>query len=1059
MPVKLSRFVRVMSGGRIVTDELVGVRDAKAGAALDELQAQIDRLTAAGLRIPALEDEHRDLSTARADALTQNGNVDKCAALEAVKFDARDAVTDARPKVDTALVTAGGKAAKLIEVDAALLGAQNTVGGIPDAALRAPLGLRAGSLKGRRDELADATEPEAAAAALAKAPALLLDIVKLTADAGKVDAIARARAARLGEVDTALQLLTNAEAAIGGAGFKGPTTASIQGFARRRNTLANAADVTTAAAETAKAPALANEIAAATVTAMQAVQAEADKANKLSEVDTALGLLTTALAGITGAGFKDPATAPVAGLTGRRDLLANAPDVGTVATEIGNAAALIGEIGTAAAAATRAAKAEADRATQLGLVDAAMTDLTRETAAIGEANYKAPIELLTPPVALRRDALAAAADVGAAEAQVALAPTLVIDIRTAETQAKAAQVAANQFTTRKGGIDGWISIDANWINALSTATQPPFTLRLNQLKTKRTALDTTAPTAIAAALVPIEAEMVALYNDAIAIGADQSKATADKWSAAFVGWEKSIGAISATNPVPAETAALRLEQKAAELLADAPARYSALSAFMTKAAALQTKVTDMQNAKKEVEKVGMTITALLSIKPPPTTPPTALAQERLTTLAAIPAAFALGTAAAVVVRLEALKTDMLAIKPKAEDWRAGQLDLDAQKASVAKSLADARIAVDKLVAGDPKTELDAALKALVLRQTAAGTMVNPAAGKALFAIDKEALPLLERAQKALFTAQLAAPDGKQKIDGLIKTLGDKAADPQAEATCRAALAARFNLEVEVLEGLSVDRLPRLYNLFAQVPAAHVGHDKLLKLGYNTDPASDASYYAPGDKKIVLVMGESDGSIPYTAQTGNAVENLNYFSATALHEIGHGVDAKQGIMSDSRMAGAEFGGWQKETIDSVAQAHYAQSFASLVAATGPKEADLRELVKTVLQTGDCQKPASASAKLGSLFAKWLEITSSQGFKNCQAIRNPGVSPWDKPVPAGTRAYHEAYDGSWFSYVFAERAKGISNYQWRAPAEWFAELYAYYHMTKKAVPACVDAYIKG
>ncbi|MGH7043855.1 MAG: hypothetical protein ACREFY_17245 [Acetobacteraceae bacterium] len=44
MPVKLSRFVRVMSGGKIVTDELVDVRETKVNNALALLQAQLDRL-------------------------------------------------------------------------------------------------------------------------------------------------------------------------------------------------------------------------------------------------------------------------------------------------------------------------------------------------------------------------------------------------------------------------------------------------------------------------------------------------------------------------------------------------------------------------------------------------------------------------------------------------------------------------------------------------------------------------------------------------------------------------------------------------------------------------------------------------------------------------------------------------------------------------------------------------------------------------------------------------------------------------------------------------------
>uniref|UniRef100_UPI001301DBFE hypothetical protein n=1 Tax=Pelomonas sp. KK5 TaxID=1855730 RepID=UPI001301DBFE len=42
--------------------------------------------------------------------------------------------------------------------------------------------------------------------------------------------------------------------------------------------------------------------------------------------------------------------------------------------------------------------------------------------------------------------------------------------------------------------------------------------------------------------------------------------------------------------------------------------------------------------------------------------------------------------------------------------------------------------------------------------------------------------------------------------------------------------------------------------------------------------------------------------------------------------------------------------------------------------------------------------------------------------------------------GGRVYQEAYDGKWVSYTAGARGKGVSQYQFRAPAEWFAELYA-------------------
>ena len=44
------------------------------------------------------------------------------------------------------------------------------------------------------------------------------------------------------------------------------------------------------------------------------------------------------------------------------------------------------------------------------------------------------------------------------------------------------------------------------------------------------------------------------------------------------------------------------------------------------------------------------------------------------------------------------------------------------------------------------------------------------------------------------------------------------------------------------------------------------------------------------------------------------------------------------------------------------------------------------------------------------------------------------------------YQEAYAGRWVSYDAAARKKALTGYQFRAPAEWFAELYAGYKSNK-------------
>lgn len=68
---------------------------------------------------------------------------------------------------------------------------------------------------------------------------------------------------------------------------------------------------------------------------------------------------------------------------------------------------------------------------------------------------------------------------------------------------------------------------------------------------------------------------------------------------------------------------------------------------------------------------------------------------------------------------------------------------------------------------------------------------------------------------------------------------------------------------------------------------------------------------------------------------------------------------------------------------------------------------------------------------------------------------GLATWDQiwwkqaesgKISIGGTVYHQAYARTWVSYDFAARKKGLTGYQFRAPGEWFAELYAAYRMDK-------------
>jgi hypothetical protein len=74
--------------------------------------------------------------------------------------------------------------------------------------------------------------------------------------------------------------------------------------------------------------------------------------------------------------------------------------------------------------------------------------------------------------------------------------------------------------------------------------------------------------------------------------------------------------------------------------------------------------------------------------------------------------------------------------------------------------------------------------------------------------------------------------------------------------------------------------------------------------------------------------------------------------------------------------------------------------------------------------------------------------------CRAIRITGGNSglWDQGASAAgkwaidSRVYQQAYKNTWVSYAAGVRPRGISQYQFRAPGEWFAELYAMYYLKK-------------
>lgn len=85
--------------------------------------------------------------------------------------------------------------------------------------------------------------------------------------------------------------------------------------------------------------------------------------------------------------------------------------------------------------------------------------------------------------------------------------------------------------------------------------------------------------------------------------------------------------------------------------------------------------------------------------------------------------------------------------------------------------------------------------------------------------------------------------------------------------------------------------------------------------------------------------------------------------------------------------------------------------------------------------------------------WKKLKKHAAVALAKQLRCAGDDGlWDKGKSAAEevaidgRVYQEAYSGNWVSYALSARKKGVSAYQFRAPAEWYAEAYGFFYMDR-------------
>ena len=318
---------------------------------------------------------------------------------------------------------------------------------------------------------------------------------------------------------------------------------------------------------------------------------------------------------------------------------------------------------------------------------------------------------------------------------------------------------------------------------------------------------------------------------------------------------------------------------------------------------------------------------------------------------------------------------------------------------------------------------------------------------------------------ATLAAKMTANGGEKEVDALVNS--PKTTDPQMIA---ALATGRFGVTMvpdtsaaAVAAKEEAKNMKGLYKTFLMVPKDVKAFGSITSITH-TDSTGGSGAWGPdgavtlsgrpGDhtQELGPKMTAPDPSDPTGAKKVKQLPadvdkdclpvggDGEYTSFTALHEVAHGIDDAKTYML--RNQGREdHGGWIS----------YGSGVQVIADAVGPhirtkaggantfysKVEDKKYVLDALLN----QKPTRPSTLVAGSddekayieFDRWYGLATSDGIWQRQGDA-------EAIAIGGTTVYHESYPREWVSYLLAARKKGLTGYQFRAPAEWFAELYA-------------------
>lgn len=376
-------------------------------------------------------------------------------------------------------------------------------------------------------------------------------------------------------------------------------------------------------------------------------------------------------------------------------------------------------------------------------------------------------------------------------------------------------------------------------------------------------------------------------------------------------------------------------------------------------------------------------------------------------------------------------------------------------------------ATDAMKRAEPDYECAAALDTfaplqeafLAIRKAAVQGLVK-GGDKTPKAVRAKAIAMLKHDKEAM-TALSDEPGGKELLDAMVNDLGGKAKDAGSKDFVRAAITARFGTKLDD-KHLTTKYLPRLYKVLGMVPGSHtLDNPKLRVINRNRTKVETSGDYldgvinlkAPRTGLVDSMVSFGAWALPEKLIGKQLPGGVSQFDQLTLHEVGHAVDDKKKFM-DGKAGSVTFGGWQKHTVEEVAHvvadAHgFFDDFADL------GQPFLKAYLALVLQKKKPQQDTTLAAQLSNgAKPDWKKLAKHAAVDHAENIRlkNDSAGLWDRGDSAASKyaiggsVFQQAYGSEWVSYALSARSAKVTDYQFRADGEWYAEAYAAFFLGK-------------